>query len=79
MQLAVDETILEETTRCHRNFACLANNDNVYCEVEKCMAGRILIMKSLTREYCNYRMFFGHSYVICDCPTRREIYKKYNL
>jgi len=79
IELEIDEKTLNETTQCHRDFSCLTNNDRACCEVEKCLARNILLMKSLDKEYCNYRMFAANSYVVCGCPTRKEIYKKYNL
>lgn len=78
IDLEIDEKTLHETSQCHRDFTCLTNNDKACCEVEKCLARNILLMKNLDKEYCNYRMFAG-AYVVCGCPTRKEIYKKYNL
>jgi hypothetical protein len=77
MGFIVAESILKETVHCRKNFACLLD-DNSECLariVDNCVDKKVIFLKC--NEICVYKMEFG-SYSICNCPTRREIYVKYN-
>jgi len=77
MNFVIHKSILEETVHCRKDFECL-KNDNSLCitkKVENCVDGRILFLKC--NEMCSYKMTYGNS-AICNCPTRKEIFRKYN-
>lgn len=74
----IDKKIIEETIKCEKSFDCLKNDKHVYCKVENCVSSEVHFVKCLNDEYCVYRMSFGESY-ICNCPTRKEIYNKYEI
>lgn len=77
MGFKIREAILHETNKCEWNFACLLGKNECLCEVEDSLDSRIVFIKPMLDFMCNYRMSFGYSYV-CNCPTRKEIYKLYN-
>lgn len=78
MKLALDKKTIKETAKCHRGFICLTDKGQAYCKVEECTAGSVLFVKGLEKELCNYKMFIG-PLLACNCPTRKEINKKYKL
>ena len=77
MSFIIDESILNETVQCKKNFDCLNNADSDCLNriVDNCVDKKIIFLKC--NEICVYKMGFGN-YSICNCPTRREIYIKYN-
>lgn len=77
-ELEIDEKTRKGSFKCHRNFACLTNKGQTCCKIEEGRSGRVLFAKSLNKELCSYKMFLGSS-LACNCPTRKEIYKKYNF
>lgn len=76
--MEIDENILKITTKCIDNYECL-KNENHSCQkskVESCINGKVLFINCIEMD-CNYKMNYGGS-AICNCPTRVEIYNKYN-
>jgi len=78
MRLKLDEKTINETVKCHRNFICLTDKSQIHCKAEEYTTGSVLFGKGHEKELCNYKMFIGPLFA-CNCPTRKEIYKKYNL
>ncbi|MGC9553971.1 MAG: hypothetical protein ACP5EK_01535 [Thermoplasmatota archaeon] len=76
MVVTVPESILARTTKCHRDFACLEEEDGRTCPVERYLGDGLLFVEPADDIYCSYRTSFGHSY-ICGCPVRRELYLSY--
>lgn len=77
MSFVIDKTILDETVHCRKDFECL-ENDNSLCvakKVESLVDGKVLFLKC--NEMCRYKITYGNS-AICNCPTRIEIFRKYN-
>lgn len=75
----INPKTLKETIRCKNEFACL-ENENYVCrvaKVENCIAGTLLFIDCKDRS-CNYKTFFGDS-IICNCPTRKELYNRYKI
>jgi hypothetical protein len=77
MTLEIDTRILKATTKCTRDFKCLSGKKHIYCTVEDCFGDRVLFVKCLQVSSCSFKALFGDS-CVCGCPTRMEIYKKYN-
>jgi len=77
MSFIVDKSILKETVHCKNNFDCLqgVNSACLASIVDHCVDKKVIFLKC--NELCTYKMGFGN-YSICNCPTRREIYIKYN-
>ena len=77
--LKIDQTILNETTKCSNDFECL-RNENYVCrtmKVESCIGGTILFMNCKDK-LCNYKIYYGNG-TICNCPVRKELYNKYKI
>ncbi|MDD4991985.1 MAG: hypothetical protein PHR83_07120 [Paludibacter sp.] len=73
--MEIDEKIIQETTHCRRHFECL-KADKTVClngKVSHCVNGESRSIKC-NEVICHYRMNFG-KYTICNCPTRKEIYR----
>ena len=79
MKITVDKKIIQKTTKCEKNFSCLKDNGKPICEVEFLLSDEVLILKCKESSKCSYQKPFDLSTVICTCPTRNEIYKKYSL
>ena len=78
-QMEIDSKIIEETTKCDKNFECLKNK-NYTCNtsiVDRAIGGRVHFINCSVSN-CNYKMAFGNSY-ICNCPVRKEIFNKYHI
>lgn len=65
------------TSDCSFEHKCLENTEFKPCEVKECVNEKILFVKSNHR-MCDYSFNFGNEKV-CWCPTRKEIFEKYNL
>ena len=81
MKYQIDEDILNKTDKCCDYFSCLFGKDTCLCEVEK-QNGATFIQPVLPIDksrVCQYMMSFGFSSYLCICPTRKEIYKHYNV
>ena len=76
--LEIDKRIINETQKCRQDFSCLTGSKECLCEVEDNFNNKIHFIKPSCKGICDYRMSFGYSN-ICNCPTRKEIYKLYNV
>ncbi len=78
MEFKVRADILNETIKCKKDFSCLSGKKDCLCEVEDSFDNKILFIKPMNHNMCDYKMSFGYSY-ICNCPTRKEIYNLYKI
>ena len=78
MEIEVDQETIEATTECEKDFACLSSKERVYCPVEDLLLGRIPFVRCLHDEPCVYQSKL-EGFAICTCPTRKAIYKKYQM
>ncbi len=76
-KLSIDKATLERTEKCGLNFACLAKPKETICEISEAVAGEIMFVRK-NCNFCNYSVNFG-SGVLCQCPARKEIYRKYHI
>jgi hypothetical protein len=76
MEVQIDESIIAETKRCHKDFKCL-KGEQCYCQAESFASNKVLFVKVKGYPFCRYKLPFGFSY-ICRCPVRIEIFNKYN-
>jgi len=77
--MEIDEKIIKETIHCKRNHECTkAANEcfKINGKLERLLDGKIHIV-SCNEIICHYKLNFG-KYVICNCPTRKELYRKKN-
>jgi len=76
--LEIDPKTLKETIHCDNAFECL-KSENYACRiarVDSCIIETVLFI-NCPKRLCNYKMNYGYNYTVCNCPTRKEIYKKY--
>jgi hypothetical protein len=79
--LHISKETLFKTTRCQSTFQCLISKNRDMCLIDRPVNnGEALLIKERVKKYesCPYFIEFDHSH-ICDCPTRYEIYKQYNI
>jgi hypothetical protein len=76
--LVIGQEILEETRKCRNDFACLTNTGECLCKTEDFCSDNVCFIKPDKGKFCNYMMSFGYSFV-CNCPTRKEIYRHYRI
>jgi len=72
----VNEETIKRTVKCQFDFACLRDNDFPKCVADYSVKNNGVFIKQVMEERCPYKITFGYSY-ICNCPTRYEIYDKY--
>jgi hypothetical protein len=75
--IKIDKKIKNETSKCEKDFACLSDDNYKLCNVVRSVHDNVIFIECLEWKPCNYRMSFGISSYICNCPVRKEIYKKY--
>jgi len=80
MELEIPLEVIARTTQCPKNFACLSQPVQTVCKVEYCVNGLVDFVECKTATLpCEYKIPYGYTGNICLCPTRQEIYKRYNL
>ena len=75
--MEINKKTINETIHCENNFECL-ENENYSCllmKIDNCIGEKVLFI-NCTKTNCYYKMNYGNS-IICNCPTRTEIYHKY--
>jgi len=78
MQYPVDRLTLRITTRCNKDFICQSDKQKELCKIEVRKFNSITSILCLEKKPCNYQLSVGFSNV-CGCPTRSELFKKYNV
>lgn len=78
MDLKINEYIKEATTRCEKGFSCLKGQKACLCEIEGSNGSHTVSIKTKSNNSCKYLLHLGAS-TYCLCPTRNEIYNKYQL
>ena len=78
----IGRDILEKTTQCKKQFSCLSSKTRAICPVrsklESYEGEMILFCEPKDGKPCNYKRPFG-DFCMCDCPTRKEIYARYEV
>ena len=74
----ISEDILQRTINCARDFSCLAVGKTPICKAKRSMGVSLLEITLKNFVDCSYRVSFGYTY-FCTCPTRNEIYNRYNV
>jgi hypothetical protein len=78
MKIEIGGDAVEQTTRCWKQFACLSGAVEALCEVKYVVIDELYCLKRTTRRGCNYQMVFGDC-LICTCPARQEISRRYGV
>jgi hypothetical protein len=76
MKIEIAPDILSATTKCPRDFVCLAQSGQCTCQGLHCVRQELLFVKKAGPNDCPYLIPFGQGH-ICRCPTRMAIYDKY--
>jgi len=80
MPFEIDEDVKNNTTKCEKNNACISDKDYKLCKVVRSTdKDKIIFIECMEKNPCTYKMSFGFSSFICNCPMRKEIYRKYKL
>ena len=77
--IEIDENIKKQTIKCEKDFACLSSKTHKLCEVTHLVHEKIVFIECQDNKQCSYKSFFGFNSYICNCPIRREIYRKYKI
>jgi hypothetical protein len=78
MNFEIDIIILDSTHRCRCDFSCLKGDKECFCQVDSLVSDKLLFIKDEKHNVCDYMTSFGYSY-FCNCPTRKEIFKRYKV
>ncbi len=78
MRLEINDNVLNNTTRCRKDFACLSGTGQCLCKLTYCFSGKSYFIEPEGNLLCNYKVSFSGS-VLCGCPTRKEIYNRYRI
>jgi hypothetical protein len=79
MKIEIDDSVLAGTTLCEKNFACLLSEKNVCMKVDQCLISPSMLVNCLESNCCTYKFLWGDSTIRCTCPTRLEMFRKYDL
>jgi hypothetical protein len=74
----VDDSTINKTTRCEKNFSCLPKKRKDLCKVTYTVEDKVYFVECQNTEPCSYVVPFGHSF-FCSCPVRKEVYVRYNI
>lgn len=78
MQLNVKDEIKQSADLCKNNFDCLYKQGKELCKVTSLMNDNVMFMRCLCDRNCAYKHHLEER-VICTCPVRLELFKKYNI
>lgn len=79
MAIAVDPNVLKEATSCVYNSRCVSGELHKLCPVDGFQgSGEVLFVLSENGDSCPYHIQLSES-VVCACPVRKELYKRYGI
>jgi len=76
MKYVVDRITLRITTKCNKDFICQTDKPNNLCKIEVRKFNFVISIHCLEKAACNYKISIGNA-IVCGCPARAELYKKY--
>jgi hypothetical protein len=79
VEIEISEEVKEATTQCTKKFSCLSQQGTALCKVIECNTYTVNFVKCFHNQDCSYKVSWGDKHYICSCPTRKEIYKHYNM
>jgi hypothetical protein len=77
MIVGIDESTIKSTTDCEKGMQCLNGVKEPLCEVAYSVMDEAFFVHCLNNKRCSYRISFGYK-LLCTCPIRKEIFKRYN-
>jgi hypothetical protein len=78
VDIEIREETLKYTTKCMNDFSCLNGEEDHLCEIRYPWDETFFWIDPKFDRDCKYRTSFGTSF-LCLCPTRREIYRRYQI
>jgi hypothetical protein len=78
MAFKVNAETLKQTTKCEKDHKCLSDNPNL-CPIGPPTANSTYVKCNDGNQPCDYSVPFLGIGRVCTCPTRLEIYARYNI
>ena len=79
MNIIISNESLREATKCGKGFVCIQGEPTDICKVEKFVDNKLSFLKCLNNNGgCNYHIRYGFDNILCSCPIRNELFRKYN-
>jgi hypothetical protein len=79
MSITISPNVLKETTSCVYNFRCMSGELHRLCPGDRFQgSGEVLFVLSGNGDSCPYHIELSES-VVCACPVRKELYKRYGV
>lgn len=78
MKIEVNQATLAATKKCKKDFLCISQSGKGICTVRACVADKAALIECAEKTPCEYKVEYD-STLICTCPTRIEIYKRYQI
>lgn len=75
--IVINKSTLKKTIWCTKNFKCLNKGNPCDCRITSSVKGESHFV-NCSENNCTYKMNFGNG-IICNCPTRKELYNKYGI
>jgi pentatricopeptide repeat protein len=79
MEIQIDLRIAAQARRCRKQLACLSGDLESLCKVKDIRVDALYLVEGMEKQGCGYQVRFGHGDVVCLCPVRREICKRYGI
>lgn len=78
MNFNIDKDVIAQASKCRTSLACLNDKGYKVCKVDRAVnGGGIIFVECQETRNCDYKNSYGYSLYFCNCPVRKEIYKKY--
>jgi len=79
MAIVVGDDVVNQTTKCEMDFACLSGRVNRLCKVDRVLGSKpVLFLSQGEQPFCHYTYSFADRQ-ICSCPVRLELYRHYGI
>ena len=72
----INQATIDKADSCSKEHRCLACEEGTLCHITSAPMGEVLFIECKEDSICSYQMSFGDG-MVCTCPVRKEIYKKY--
>lgn len=78
IELFVNNEIKQSATLCQNDHVCLTRNKENICKVISTVNNNVMYVICLHKNACNYKHQVDER-ILCTCPVRLEIFKKFNI
>ncbi|MET0101549.1 MAG: hypothetical protein ABW078_07465 [Sedimenticola sp.] len=81
VKFRISDEIVDEAHKCIKDHACLTDPDFELCGIGFCKTDKrycILLCEKGDGHECPYKTDLGNQ-MVCTCPVRQEIFKKYGV